>query len=213
MPSMGKASPVLPSPLFQQYPQRPLRISSRLARTSIRPRRRCYCPHRRRRYLHGTNLPSLTTSSFPHKLCTLLLSTKNPSIQTDAQNHPQSMSVVPQVATSRGNVTIASPSTADNPLVNPNWLATLSDQEVAVAGLKRARQIAHATGIVVGEEFSPGSNVTSDGDILDYIRREVRPIHHAVGTCKSRLRPRSPPFSLPALPPAHPVLPKSSPLF
>lgn len=109
------------------------------------------------------------------------------------------MSVVLQVATSRGNVTIASTSTADNPLVNPNWLATPSDQEVAVAGLKRARQIANATGIVVGEEFSPGTNVTSDEDILDYIRREVRPIHHAVGTCTSRPRPR-PPIPLPTLP-------------
>lgn len=55
---------------------------------------------------------------------------------------------------------------------------------MAVAGLKRARQLANATGLVVGPEVSPGQDVRSDAQILDYIRSEIRPIHHAVSSCK-----------------------------
>ena len=90
--------------------------------------------------------------------------------------------------TSRGNVTINSTDTRDNPVVSPNWLLTTTDQELAVQGLKRLRQIANATGITVGEEFAPGPQVQTDEQILEYIQRTVAPFHHASATCK--LEPR-----------------------
>lgn len=83
---------------------------------------------------------------------------------------------------SRGNVTIKSLSAQDNPIVSPNWLFTAADQEVAIAGLKRAREIIAATGISVGLEFSPGPSVQTDAEILNYIRETLAPVHHACGT-------------------------------
>ena len=94
------------------------------------------------------------------------------------------MSVVLTATTSRGNLSLTSTDTSLNPLVNPGWLSTTTDQQVAVAGLKRARQLAAATGLVIGEEIAPGEGVKSDEQILGYIRGEVRPIHHAVSSCK-----------------------------
>lgn len=88
---------------------------------------------------------------------------------------------------SRGNVTIASNNTADNPIISPNWLQDPRDQEIAVAGFKRARQIFATDAIkkIVdgGQEVFPGANVTADADILEVIRRTASTIDHAAGTC------------------------------
>ena len=85
--------------------------------------------------------------------------------------------------TSRGNITLSSADPNDNPIVCPNWLLTKTDQELAVQAVKRARQIASSTGIVLGAEISPGPNVQSDEDILDFIRQSVVSLHHPAATC------------------------------
>lgn len=85
--------------------------------------------------------------------------------------------------TSRGNVTLQSADAGDNPLVSPNYISTKTDQELSVQAFKRARQIAASTGITVGQEVSPGPNVQSDEDILDFLKQAVITIHHAVATC------------------------------
>ena len=92
--------------------------------------------------------------------------------------------------TSRGNVTINSTDTSDNPVVNPNWLATSTDQELAVQAIKRVREIALATGIIVGDELAPGPRVQTDAEILAFIKQTLAPFHHAASTCTS-LFPRS----------------------
>ena len=87
---------------------------------------------------------------------------------------------------SRGNVTITSPSMLDPPAINLGWLTDPADVEVAVAAFKRVRQIwdsAPAVSISIGSELVPGSAVSSDADILNYIRQSVTPIWHASSTC------------------------------
>lgn len=101
----------------------------------------------------------------------------------DGENYA-SFSIALLTTTSRGTVTINSTNTSNKPLVNINWLLTKTDQEVAVQGFKRAREIASATGIAIGPEYAPGPTVQSDAQILDYIRASVGPIHHACATCK-----------------------------
>ncbi|KAL9022345.1 MAG: hypothetical protein Q9185_000460 [Variospora sp. 1 TL-2023] len=101
---------------------------------------------------------------------------------TDSDNYAIS-SVALLTTTSRGSVTIASTDTNDNPVVSTNWLLTDTDQELAVAGFKRARQLAAAIGITVGPEVLPGPQVQTDEQILQFIRGTVGPIHHASATC------------------------------
>ena len=81
-------------------------------------------------------------------------------------------------------MTINSTNTSLNPIINPNWLGSTTDQELAIAGLRRARQIANATGLVVGPEYSPGLEVETDEQILKYIQQTMTTIHHASGTCR-----------------------------
>lgn len=86
--------------------------------------------------------------------------------------------------TSRGNMTIASADNSVPPVINPNWLLDRADQELAVAAYRRSRQIAAGLGPVVMSEVAPGANVTTDAQILDYIRASgLAPIHHGSSSC------------------------------
>jgi len=86
---------------------------------------------------------------------------------------------------SRGNVTIRSSSISDAPIINLGWLTDPADGEVLVAAFKRARETwgSPAIAAVVGSEIAPGAAVTSDADILNYIRQSVQQIWHASSTC------------------------------
>ena len=89
---------------------------------------------------------------------------------------------------SRGNVTISSADMSDPPILNPNWLSDPTDQEVAIQGFKRSREIWNVlieSNVTVGTtEYLPGLNVTSDADILTYIQASLMTIYHAAATCK-----------------------------
>ncbi|KAF6232763.1 hypothetical protein HO173_008977 [Letharia columbiana] len=85
---------------------------------------------------------------------------------------------------SRGNVTINSTDTMDPPLINPNWLTAEADVEVAIAGFKRTRQFwANMNNITIGEEYLPGPNVTTDEEILAFLRQDALELWHASATC------------------------------
>ena len=85
---------------------------------------------------------------------------------------------------SRGKVTINSTDTADNPVVDVNWLSTTTDQQLAIEGLRRARVLANSFGVVDGPEVIPGDSIQTDEQILNFIRQTVAPSHHAVATCR-----------------------------
>ncbi|KAL8656799.1 MAG: hypothetical protein Q9210_000043 [Variospora velana] len=89
---------------------------------------------------------------------------------------------------SRGNISINSSEMTDHPIINPNFLTSTTDQELAIQGFKRAREIWNVlgdAGLDIGpEEYFPGSNVTSDEDILNHIQRSLMTIYHAAATCK-----------------------------
>ena len=70
-----------------------------------------------------------------------------------------------------------------NPLVSPNLLVTIDDQEIAIAGFKRMRQIANASGIIAGPEYPPGPQVQTNARILECLKQTVPPLYHASYAC------------------------------
>ncbi|KAL8901139.1 MAG: hypothetical protein Q9207_005342, partial [Kuettlingeria erythrocarpa] len=107
-----------------------------------------------------------------------------PILPNDTGNYI-SLAMTMQKTTSRGDVRINSTDTAANPLVNVNWLATSTDQQLAVQGIRRARAIqSHFGAVKSGPEIAPGEAVTTDAQILAYLRETVITIHRAAGTCK-----------------------------
>ncbi|KAL4987481.1 GMC oxidoreductase [Aspergillus falconensis] len=90
--------------------------------------------------------------------------------------------------TSRGYVTIRSNDTDELPLIQPNWLDTESDAQVAVAMYRRMRKAWNSSDgmapIVIGDEYFPGPQVQTDAEILETIRNSVMTIFHAACSCK-----------------------------
>ncbi|KAH8704347.1 hypothetical protein GQ44DRAFT_664193 [Phaeosphaeriaceae sp. PMI808] len=85
---------------------------------------------------------------------------------------------------SRGHITINSSNFDDAPVIDLGWFTNPADGEVAVAGLKRARQaFSNASSIIVGQEIAPGAAVQSDDQILNYIKNSATQIWHAGATC------------------------------
>lgn len=86
---------------------------------------------------------------------------------------------------SRGTIHARSARFADPPEIRPNFLASPLDQQVIVDGMKVARQVieqpAMRTWVVA--ETSPGRDVTSDAQWLEFARANGQSIYHPVGTC------------------------------
>ncbi|CAK3788719.1 GMC oxidoreductase [Lecanosticta acicola] len=88
---------------------------------------------------------------------------------------------------SRGSVSIKSANMSDSPIINPGWLTHSTDQELAIAAVRRAREYAATPAfrsITIGEEAFPGKNVTTDAQILTVLREQTSTFYHASATCK-----------------------------
>ncbi|GAM42916.1 hypothetical protein TCE0_044f17314 [Talaromyces pinophilus] len=105
------------------------------------------------------------------------------SLNLDQSKSYATISVMMGATTSRGNITISSASNLDPPVIQPNWLLNTTDREVALQGFKRAREAFQAIPIKVGEEIFPGTNVTSDADLLSVIEQNLVPTHHGTASC------------------------------
>jgi choline dehydrogenase-like flavoprotein len=86
--------------------------------------------------------------------------------------------------TSRGSVQIASPDPAAAPRIQPNYLATTEDQQVAIEAVRLTRRIVSQPALARYRpaEFRPGTSCESDGDLLQAIGDISSSIFHPVGT-------------------------------
>ncbi len=87
--------------------------------------------------------------------------------------------------TSRGHVRITSRDPEKHPAITLNYLATKEDCEVAVQGMRFTRRIMADEALARFQpiEWLPGSQLTSDDDMLDAARDIGTTIFHPVGTC------------------------------
>ncbi|SDX63810.1 GMC family oxidoreductase [Halobellus clavatus] len=87
---------------------------------------------------------------------------------------------------STGEITLASDDPFDDPRIDPNFLAEEEDLDTLVEGLKRAREIGHASALdeYRGEEVWPEAPVEHDEDLREHIRETAQTNYHPVGTCK-----------------------------
>jgi choline dehydrogenase-like flavoprotein len=87
---------------------------------------------------------------------------------------------------SRGSVTISSADTAVAPIIDPGFLTAPADQDVALAAFKRARDFFATKAVqpvLIGGEYDPGPRVSTDAQILQWIRNNVMTVWHASCTC------------------------------
>ncbi|KAK0650242.1 Dehydrogenase patE [Lasiodiplodia hormozganensis] len=93
---------------------------------------------------------------------------------------------------SRGSVRIASAEMSTPPLIDPGWLSHAGDREVAVQAVRRQREMwgwLAARGVAEGEEYYPGEDVvSSDAEIVEWLKRAASTVNHASCTCKMGTR-------------------------
>ncbi|KAK7973251.1 alcohol oxidase [Apiospora saccharicola] len=104
---------------------------------------------------------------------------RNSTTPQDGRNYA-SLCVALCAPRSRGSVVIASADAAIHPLINPNFLVDQTDQAVAIAGFKRARDFWESDAMAY-----PGTaEVQTDAEILEAIRRSYNTVYHGASTCK-----------------------------
>ncbi len=88
---------------------------------------------------------------------------------------------------SAGHLELVSGDMRDYPKIHPNYLATKTDCDTIVEGVRITRRITGTDPIArhVIEEHTPGPNVGDDYDeILHWVRDTSTTIYHPTGTCK-----------------------------
>ncbi|SMG41137.1 Choline dehydrogenase [Paracoccus sp. J56] len=87
---------------------------------------------------------------------------------------------------SRGSVHVTGPDFRAHPAIQPNYLATEGDREVAMRAIRLTRNIASqpAFSRYGAEEYLPGSALQSDEDLIKAAGDIGTTIFHPVGTCR-----------------------------
>jgi choline dehydrogenase len=87
---------------------------------------------------------------------------------------------------SRGTITIKSTDPFEPPAIRPNFLHQPRDSEVLVKGCHMVRQIVNTPPLagLVEAEYLPGPEVTSDADMLEFLRNVGATSFHPVSTCR-----------------------------
>jgi choline dehydrogenase-like flavoprotein len=97
---------------------------------------------------------------------------------------------------SRGTVRLSSADPAAAPLLDPNYWSDPHDRDMAIKGLRLARDILNQPALrrFVQHEVMPGAGMRSDADLFDYACANAKTDHHPVGTC--RIGPQGDPQSV-----------------
>jgi choline dehydrogenase len=87
---------------------------------------------------------------------------------------------------SRGSIHIVSSDPGRPPAINFNFLSAPSDGEITARAVRIARSIMNAPAMApLGlTEIAPGEALTTDDEILDWVRRAAETTYHPVGTCR-----------------------------
>lgn len=87
---------------------------------------------------------------------------------------------------SRGSIHVRRADPAAAPAIRPNFLSEQVDRDTLVEGIRIARRIGDAPSLARyrERELSPGAEVRTYDEILDFCRRAGSTVFHPVGTCK-----------------------------
>jgi choline dehydrogenase len=103
-----------------------------------------------------------------------------------AGGHGYQVHVGPMYSNSRGSVKITSGDPADKPALRFNYLSTAEDRREWVEAVRTARTILGQPGMARydGGELSPGPEVETDEQILDWVRKDAETALHPSCTCR-----------------------------
>ena len=114
-------------------------------------------------------------------------SANRPDGAGESAQHGYQVHVGPMYSDSRGTVQIVSPDPRIKPALRFNYLSTDQDRREWVEAIRCARRILNQPALAEfnAGELSPGADVTSDDDILDWVRRDAETALHP--SCTARM--------------------------
>jgi len=88
--------------------------------------------------------------------------------------------------TSKGYLEIRSSNAKQAPLLHPNYLDTQHDKNLMLSGMRLMRQLTAAPALkeVIEEELLPGTEYSSDEQLMSYVRDNAWTVFHQCGTCR-----------------------------
>lgn len=88
--------------------------------------------------------------------------------------------------TSRGRILPGGPSSADAPVIDPQYLSTVHDRETFRAAFRMARRVAAQPALDEwrASEALPGPEVETDAEVDAFVARCASTHHHPCGTCR-----------------------------
>jgi choline dehydrogenase len=103
-----------------------------------------------------------------------------------AGGHGYQVHIGPMYSDSRGSVKLKSIDPAVHPALRFNYLSTDQDRREWVEAVRVARDVLRqpSFGPFNGGELSPGATVSSDEEILEWVRRDAETALHPSCTCK-----------------------------
>jgi choline dehydrogenase len=103
-----------------------------------------------------------------------------------AGDHGYQVHIGPMYSDARGSVKVLSTDPHEHPALRFNYLSTEQDRREWIEAIQVARKIlsAPAFGPFDGGELSPGPEVTTDEQVLDWVRREGETALHPSCTCR-----------------------------
>lgn len=108
----------------------------------------------------------------------------------NARRHGLSITMCCITPESRGSIRPRTESVLDQPEFDLNFMEKRADLECLISGIKLGRNIMTSPvwrdekGPLVGQELSPGADITSDGQIEEFLREAVTTDYHYAGTCR-----------------------------
>jgi choline dehydrogenase len=100
--------------------------------------------------------------------------------------HSYQINLAPQLAESIGHVKLRANDAFQAPVLTFNYLSTARDRQEWIEGVRVARDLLNQPAFAPynGGELSPGPEVKTDKDILEWVARDAETTYHPCGTCK-----------------------------
>lgn len=107
------------------------------------------------------------------------------------EGHGFQLHVGPMNTDVRGRVKIKSADPTEYPSILFNYLSTEKEKKEWVEAIRLSRKIieTQAMGELRGEELSPGKDVQTDEEILDFVAKEGESAYHPCATCRMGVGP------------------------
>ena len=87
---------------------------------------------------------------------------------------------------SQGNIHIKSKNAETPPAIHFNFLSNEMDRNGLLFAIRKGRELMNSAPVshIVKKEIAPGSELNTDGELLNWVRNNAETTYHPVGTCK-----------------------------